>query len=192
MKTLVCFTLARGSKLFLAGSLALVLTATSLRAQNSSPAATAASEKDGKKAALSPVEQTYLQGVAKENLGEIAVAYLALEKATSSDVKSHAKDLIDTHTKTMKELMELASKHDAFFNLEPNLSAYQKLQTRGGADFDKFYAAEAQRLNQEAIDKLNPILSQFTSSDVKDFAQGDLKDDKEHLESAQKLAAKLK
>ena len=146
----------------------------------------------GKEAALSPAEQQYLQGVAKENLGEIAASYFALEKAASEEVKSQAKDIVDTHTKTMKELMALAAKHDVVLSLEPDLSAYQSLQSHGGGDFDKVYAAELQRLNQQAIDTLNPLLGQITASDVKDFAQADLKDDKEHLKKTQELAAKLK
>ena len=163
----------------LAAALALALTTVSLHADQ------------GKEAALSPAEQQYLQGVAKENLGEIAASYLALEKSASEAVKSQAKEIIDEHTKTMKELMALVAKHDLVLSLEPDLSSYQKLQTHGGGDFDKVYAAELQRLNQEAIDTLNPMLGQITASNVKDFAQSDLKDDKEHLKKAQDLAAKL-
>ncbi len=146
----------------------------------------------GKEAPLSAVEQQYLQTVVKENFGEVAIGYLALEKATSDDVKRHARDLINTHTKTMQEIMEMASRHNAYIPLAVDMSSYQKLQASGGAEFDKFYAAEAQRLNQSAIDTLDPLLSQFSSDDVKKFAQEDLKDDREHLKSAQDLAAKLK
>ena len=147
---------------------------------------------DSKEAAFSDSEQQYLQAIVKDNLGEIATAYLAIQKSASNDVKSYALGLIDTHTKTMKQVMEMASRHNAFLNLEPDLSAYQTLVKQGGADFDKAYLAEAQRLNQQAIDKLNPLMGQLSASDVKTFAQDDLKDDQKHLKDAQDLAGKLK
>jgi predicted outer membrane protein len=87
--------------------------------------------------------------------------------------------------------MELAAKHDAFLKLQPDLSSYEKLTSVGGGEFDKLYTAEAQRLNQEAIDQLKPLMGQLTASDVKAFAEDDLKDDQKHLQSAQDLAAKL-
>ena len=160
-------------------ALTLALPATSLLADN------------GKEDALSTPEQQYLQAIVKDNLGEIATAYLAIEKSASNDVKSYALSLIDTHTKTMKQVMEMASRHNAFLALEPDLSAYQTLMKQGGADFDKAYLAEAQRLNQQAIDQLNPLMGQLTASDVKSFAQDDLKDDQKHLKNAQELAGKL-
>ena len=147
---------------------------------------------NGKEPALSTTEQQYLQGVVKDNLGEIATAYLAIEKSASNDVKSYALSLIDTHTKTMKQVMELASRHNAFLELQPDLSAYQNLTKQGGSEFDKAYVAEAQRLNQQALDKLKPLLGQITTSDVKSFAEDDQKDDQQHLKEAQELAGKLK
>ncbi len=144
-----------------------------------------------KQPALSGPEQDYLRRVIRENVGEMSIGLLAIEKGTNDSVKNHGRDLVDTHVKTLKELMEMASRHDAFLPLEADRSAYDKLQALGGADFDRAYAAEAQRLNQEAIDGLNGVMGKFTTGDVKDFAKRDLDDDREHLKSAQDLAAKL-
>ena len=145
----------------------------------------------GKGPALSAAEQDYLQRVLRENIGEMDIGLLAIEKASSDAVKRHARDLVDTHVKTMKELMELASRHNVFLPLEPDKSAYEKLHALGGAEFDRAYAAEAQRLNQAAIDQLNGVIAGFTADDVKDFAKRDLADDQEHLKGAQDLTAKL-
>ncbi len=157
-----------------------------------SPVVLRAADGGGKEPALSDTEQKYLQGVVSENLGEIAMSYLAIEKSASNDVKSYALDVIDTHTKTMKQILEMASRHNAFLALEPDLSAYNNLLKPGGADFDKAYLADTQRLNEAAIGKLEPLADQFSAADVKKFAQDDLKDDKEHVKKAQDLAAKLK
>ena len=151
-----------------------------------------AADAEGKEPALSDTEQKYLQGIVAENLGEIAMSYLAIEKSASNDVKSYALDVIDTHTKTMKQILEIASRHNAFLALEPDLSAYKNLLQPGGSDFDKMYLSETQRINQEATDKLEPLVGQISASDVKSFAQDDLKDDKEHIKKAQDLAGKLK
>ena len=151
-----------------------------------------AADDNGKEPALSDTEQKYLQGIVAENLGEIAMSYLAIEKSASNDVKSYALDVIDTHTKTMKKLLEIASRHNAFLALEPDLSAYNNLLKPGSAEFDKAYLSETQRINQEASDKLEPLVSQLNAGDVKSFAQDDLKEDKDHIKKAQDLAGKLK
>lgn len=151
-----------------------------------------AADENGKEPALSETEQKYMQGVVTENLGEIAMSYLAIEKSANNDVKSYALDVIDTHTKTMKKLLEIASRHNAFLSLEPDLSAYNNLLKHGGSDFDKAYLAETQRVNQEASSKLEPLVSQISASDVKSFAQDDLKDDQDHIKKAQDLSGKLK
>lgn len=157
-----------------------------------SAAPSRAADDNGKEPALSDTEQKYLQGVISANLGEIAMSYLAIEKSASNDVKSYALDVIDEHTKTMKALLEIASRHNAFLALDPDLSAYNNLLKPGGAEFDKAYLAETQRMNQEAIGKLEPLTAQFNSADVKKFAQDDLKDDQQHVKKAQDLAGKLK
>ena len=151
-----------------------------------------AADDNGKEPALSETEQKYLQGVVSENLGEIAMSYLAIEKSASNDVKSYALDVIDTHTKTMKQILEMASKHNCFLALEPDLSAYNNLVKLGGSEFDKSFVTEAQRINQEASSKLQPLTGQISADDVKSFAQDDLKDDQDHVKKAQDLAGKLK
>ena len=177
----------RSVALCTAGVFGLALATAGLHAQAPSPA----SANEGKEGKLSTAELDYLQQTAKENLGEIAIAYLALEKAASNDTKSNAKEIIDNHTKSMKDLMALASRHDAVISLEPDLTSYSKLVAQGGNTFDKFYAAEQQRLNEEAIAKLNGVMGQLTASDVKDFAKDDLKDDQNHLKISKELAGKL-
>ena len=150
-----------------------------------------AADDNGKEPALSDTDLKSLQGVVSANLGEIAMSYLAIEKSASNDVKSYALDVIDEHTKTMKKLLEIASRHNAFVALDPDLSAYNNLLKPGGAEFDKAYLTETQRMNQEAIGKLEPLASQAGAADLKSFAQDDLKDDKEHVKKAQDLAGKL-
>ena len=82
MKTSLRRVSTRSATLLTAGSLALsLLAATGLRAQT--PSASPKSASEGKEGKLSTAEETYLQQTATENLGEIAIAYLALEKAAS-------------------------------------------------------------------------------------------------------------
>ena len=87
--------------------------------------------------------------------------------------------------------MALASKHDVFIKLQPDLTSYEKLVSQAGNTFDKFYAAEQQRLNEESISQLNGVMGSLTADDVKDFAKEDLKDDQSHLQKSKELAAKL-
>lgn len=166
-------------------------TAAAQQSPDATPAATATPDPSSKKPVLSAAESDYLKRVAAENLGEMVVGLMAIEKGASDAVKKHGRELVDTHAKSMQALMELASRHNLFLPLEADRSAYTKLLEVGGADFDRLYAAEAQRLNQSAIDQLIAVLGQMTTSEVKNFAQDDLKDDQKHLTDAQNLAVKI-
>ena len=158
MSTSILHRPLRPAKTLAAGAFALALAAVSLPAQTPTPTASPKSAGEGKEGRLSTAEETYLQQTASENLGEIAIAYLALEKAASNDTKTNAKDIIDTHTKSMKELMALVSKHDFFVKLEPDLSSYHKLVDQSGNTFDKFYAAEQRHFpcSQASVETLSP------------------------------------
>ena len=192
MQTTIRRFSTRSARALATGSLALALTVVGVRAQSPTPTDSPKSASEGKEGKLSTTELNYLQKAADDNLGEMAIAYLALEKAASNDTKTNAKDIIDTHAKSMKDLMLLAAKHDAFIKLQPDMTAYKKLIDQGGNTFDKFYAAEQQKINEDAIGELNGTMDQFTADDVKDFAKEDLSDDKSHLEKAKELAGKLK
>ena len=173
-----------GGTLLAAGSL---LPVASVSAQ---APATATPGPDGK-SNLSETEGQYLRGLAKSNLTELAIGLLAIEKGASDAVKKHADEMIDNHIKSMKQLLELASRHDLFVPLEVDGDMIQELSLKSGTAFDPAYAAAAQKINQEAIDDLNGVLSQITDDKVKSFAKDDLDDDKKHLKDAQDLAAKL-
>ena len=192
MQTTIRRFSSRSAKALAAGTLALALTVVGIHAQSPTPTDSPKSAYEGKEGKLSTAELDYLQKTADDNLGEMAIAYLALEKAASNDTKTNAKDIIDTHTKSMKDLMLLAAKHDAFIKMQPNMTAYKKLIDEGGNTFDKFYAAEQQKINEDSINQLNSVMGQLTADDVKDFAKEDLSDDKSHLEKAKDLAGKLK
>ncbi len=145
---------------------------------------------DGK-SRLSDAEGQYLCSVAKSNFTELAISFLAIEKGASDAVKKNADEMIDNHVKSMKQLLELASRHDLFVPLSVDGKLIQELAMKSGAAFDPAYAAAAQKINQEAIDGLNGVLGQITDDKVKSFAKDDLDDDKKHLKDAQELAAKL-
>ncbi len=145
---------------------------------------------DGK-AKLSDAEANYLRGVAKSNLTELAISFLAIEKGASDGVKKNADEMIDNHIKSMKELLELASRHDLFIPLAVDNEMVKGLMEQSGSAFDPAYAAAAQKINQDAIGQLEPLMSQFTDEKVKSFAKDDLADDKKHLKEAQELAGKL-
>ena len=191
MQTTIRRLSTRSAQALAAGTLALTLTVAGVRAQSPTPTDSPKSASEGKESKLSTTELNYLQKTADDNLGEMAIAYLALEKAASNDTKTNAEDIIDTHTKSMKQLMLLAAKHDAFIKLEPDMTAFKKLIDQGGNTFDKFYAAEQQKINEDAIGELNGIMDQLTADDVKDFAKDDLKDDENHLKISKELASKL-
>lgn len=185
LSNLPAVTALFGSALLAAGSLLLPVSPAFAQAP-----ITATPGPDGK-SKLSEAEGQYLRSLAKSNLTELAIGFLAIEKGASDAVKKHADEMIENHVKSMKQLLELASRHDLFVPLEVDSDMVQELTLQSGATFDPAYAAAAQKINQEAINDLNGVLSQITDDKVKSFAKDDLDDDKKHLKDAQDLAAKL-
>src|SRR5690242_2717500 len=58
---------------------------------------------------LSSQDRTFLQKVAIGGHKEVAIAKMAVERASSSEVKSFAQRLVDDHSKANEEVQALAS-----------------------------------------------------------------------------------
>jgi putative membrane protein len=132
-------------KTLFAGLGALVLlTGAAIAQTNDAPTATPAKEGTTASAKPSKYDKKFMTTVAQGSMAEVKLGKLALEKATSPDVKQVAQTIVDDHTKANASLMEVAQSERVALPKEidrTHQEAYAHLEKLSGAAFDKAYIA---------------------------------------------------
>jgi putative membrane protein len=123
---------------------------------------------------------TILAQLHQANLKEITIGKLAQEKASTSEVRAYADQLVQDHTNVDQMLVAIAQKTGAHLHEGAHAKlADKKLSSAGGAPFDRLFlqqtGADQERLIrslqqeredasdddiEELIDKIVPILEQ--------------------------------
>ena len=120
-------------------------------------------------------DDDFVRDVAIKNLAEIELSRLALEKATSVDVKSFAQRMIDEHGAAGNKLKSAASgvAFDWPAQLdEKSRKIAEELAEKHGADFDREYAKAMVESHQDLAAKLESRLDVQSLADWKTAAAG--------------------
>ena len=106
---------------------------------------------------LSKGDQRLLTSLAQANVNEVAAGNIALQKATSPEVKSFAQKMVDDHTKGLQEVQQVAQAKNVTLPAEPD-AKHKKMADRlnalSGEEFDKTYLANAGVNDHKAAHKL--------------------------------------
>lgn len=121
---------------------------------------------------------------------EVELAKIAVQKATSSEVKKFAQMMIDDHTKANDELKTLASNKNIV--LPTTLpDAHQKtindISEETGKKFDKKFMNEMVSDHKKDIDKFQKLADKGNDVDLKAFASKTLPTLNHHLEEAERV-----
>lgn len=121
---------------------------------------------------------------------EVELAKVAVQKATSSEVKKFAQMMIDDHTKANDELKTLASNKNIV--LPTTLpDAHQKtlndVSEKNGKDFDRKYMDEMVDDHKKDIDKFQKLADKGNDVDLKAFAAKALPTLNHHKEEAERI-----
>lgn len=130
------------------------------------------------------VEEASAAGVA-----EIEAGKLALQKSTSSDVKSFAQKVIDDHAAANKELAAIAQKKNLKVSTEAELLSKAKalvLKQRDGESFDEAYAKNQVKAHENAIELFKKA-SVSNDAELASFAVATLPKLEHHLHEAKTL-----
>ena len=106
---------------------------------------------------LSKGDQRILTSLAQANVNEVAAGNIALQKATSPEVKAFAQQMVDDHTKGLQEVQQVAQAKNVTLPTEPD-AKHKKMADRlnalSGEAFDKSYIANAGVNDHKAAHKL--------------------------------------
>lgn len=91
---------------------------------------------------LSSSDRLFMERAAQGNMAEIRLSQLALQRASSDEVKQYAQQMIDQHTQANNQLMQLARQKNVTLPRQLDAQHQQierQLQRLSGASFDQAY-----------------------------------------------------
>ena len=141
-----------------------------------------------------PSDQQFLRRAADDNLAEVEMARLALQKATSQQVKNFAQNMVKDQGKAKDQLEKIgSSKH---VDLPKGLSSKNKatkdrLAKFSGKQFDNAYMAEMLKNNKEDVATFLRERDSAKDMDIKEFADKSLPTLESHLKQAENIAPEL-
>jgi putative membrane protein len=151
------------------------------------------SAKTARGPALASADEKFVTKAAQGGRGEVELAQLAQQKASSEAVKALAKRIADDHQRASRELEMIAGQKN--ISLPSSLSAEHaalksKLESASGAEFDQQYVAAMIEDHKKDIGEFEHAAAQATDADIKAFASKTLPALREHLRHAEAVARK--
>jgi len=143
---------------------------------------------------LSPADQKFAREAAQGGMAEVELGKLAVQNASSDDVKRFGQRMIDDHTKANAKLKEVASKEG--ITLPTSLDAKdQAIKTRlsklSGDQFDKAYIKDMVRDHKKDVAAFQNESSTGSDPAIKAFASETLPTVQDHLKQAETIEPKV-
>jgi predicted outer membrane protein len=107
-------------------------------------------------AAFSAADKTFATKAAQGGLAEVEMSQLALQKATSPQVKQFAQQMVTDHTKGNQELMQLAKSEGIELPSQvdgKHKSTMERLQGMTGSTFDTAYMQDMVQDHQQVVEE---------------------------------------
>lgn len=145
-------------------------------------------------AKLSSADQSLMMEVAKGGMMQLEVSKVAVQKASSPEVRQFAQAEVDEQTGLSAKLQEIASAKGITLPSAPDAETQamvSKLQGMSGADFDKMYMGESGVKGHQKLDKvMSTVESTASDSSLKGVANAAHPLVKTHLEVARQIESK--
>ena len=143
---------------------------------------------------LSPADRKFAREAAQGGMAEVELGKLAVQSASSDEVKRFGQRMIDDHTKANDKLKEVASKEG--ITLPTSLDAKdQAIKTRlsklSGDQFDKAYMKDMVRDHKKDVAAFQNESSTGSDPAVKNFASETLPTVQDHLKEAETIEPKV-
>lgn len=187
--------MSRTPKTLLAATFAAVVAICGAAAQQSSDPSNSSPSNAGSAAKASAggttADTKFMKEAAQGGMAEVALGRLAVEKASSADVKKFGQRMVDDHSKANDELKQLASQKNV--SLPQDLSAKDKatkstLESLSGEQFDHAYMKDMVKDHKKDVSDFRRESRSAQDPDVKRFATQTLPTLEDHLRQAESIA----
>ena len=137
--------------------------------------------------AISREDKEFLKNAGELGMTELLLGNLAVEKATSPELKALGARLVEDHTKSNQELVALALKKGVELTMEP--TAAQKTMLAGfkqksGAEFDKELMEHVRKDHEKGMHTFTDAAEDSKDMDIKTFALKNVGVMQQHLAMA--------
>ncbi|WP_300568373.1 DUF4142 domain-containing protein [Flavobacterium sp.] len=139
-------------------------------------------------------DSQYLVDAAATDLTEIKIGELAQQKGVSAEVKKFGKMLAEEHKLSIAEVQDLAASKN--INLpsvisEEGMNAFNELNEKSGAYFDKKFAEMMVNGHKKAINQARKATEDAKDDEVRNWATGKIVTLSGHLAEAEELKEKV-
>jgi putative membrane protein len=138
-------------------------------------------------------DTAFVDKAARGGLAEVELGQLAVQKASSDDVKKFGQRMVDDHTKANDELKQVAAQEH--MDLPQQMNAKDKatkarLEKLSGKQFDRAYMNNMVKDHQKDVTEFERESKMAKDPAVKGFAEQTLPTLREHLKEAEQIAPK--
>jgi putative membrane protein len=136
----------------------------------------------------------FIHAAAADNLAEMELGRLAMQRASTDAVKQYGQRIASDHSQAMQELTPIAAKNGVPIprDLEPTDRALRdRLTSLSGAEFDRTYMNEMVRDHTKAVGDFQREAQTAQDPAVRAFAAKTLPVLQEHLRLAQDISSRL-
>ncbi|HEX2960926.1 MAG TPA: DUF4142 domain-containing protein [Ignavibacteriales bacterium] len=142
----------------------------------------------------SSVNQEFVSDAASGGMMEVELGTMAVQNASSQEVKDFGRRMIDDHSKANDELKSIAAKENIPVPAalkDENRDDVDKLSKLSGSDFDKEYMDMMVKDHKKDIKNFEDMAQNAQSPELKAFAQKTLPTLRQHLKMAQDIQDKM-
>jgi putative membrane protein len=143
-------------------------------------------------AALSKVDQDFVQKAAAGGMAEVSMGQLAQQNATSPQIKQFAEKIVADHTQGNQELQQIAQQENLTLPTAPNSkdqAAQKRLSAMKGPAFDTAFAKYEVQDHRQDIAEFQREARSGQDPALKAFAQKTLPVLRQHLQMAEAAAS---
>jgi len=155
---------------------------------------TAQAREDKDKAKTAESDQTFVNKAVMSDLAEINISRLAVKSGKDDGVRRFAQKMIEDHSKTSKELLDLVNKK-RMKSPEKMDAEHEKLAKKlgslSGSEFDRAYAQGQVKDHEVAVSLFESQSKDGKDEDLKAWAKKTLPALREHLKMAKELNKKV-
>lgn len=140
-------------------------------------------------------DKEFVANAGAGGLAEVQMGNLALQKASSADVKAFGQRMVTDHSAANDELSRLATAKGLALPTEPKAdakAAMDHLSSLTGAEFDNAYMQHMAEDHEKDVAEFEKAATSAGDADVKGFASKTLPTLREHLTLAKEVSGKLK
>ena len=137
--------------------------------------------------AVSQSDRMFMMQAARDNMAEVQLGQMAVQKASSQAVREYGQRMVEHHTQANRELMQLAAQKGVSLPTDignENRQMMSELSQLSGVEFDRAYMEEMVRAHNKDLSLFQRQAQEGQDSDLKSWAAQKLPTLQNHLAMA--------